>query len=166
MDVNEKIVEEWVRRCRKQFTMVNIRFPVPHNYSDIDILAIDSTGKVYDYEVKWRSVPWVGATPAETVEALVKQLLRTERTETICKLVGKEPNYRILVTPKRMVETNKKQYAKLLIEFEKHGIEIVYFETVLNELAQSVEDIGRYDSEITQLIRMLRTLQIKLEKNN
>lgn len=157
MDVNEKIVEEWARLCRRQFTITNIRYRVPRGYGDIDILAFDTDGKLYDYEVKWRSVPWVGTTPQETVEALVHQLLRKERTEAIQRIAGRAPDFRVLITPRGMLEANRKQHKKLISEFEECKIGIIYFEDVLADLVKEVRLKGRYDSEITQVIRMLKS---------
>lgn len=170
MDVNEKIVEEWVRRCKRQFTIINIHFKVTgpkggSNYSDIDILGLDAKGNVYDYEIKWRSTPWVGTTQKETLEALAGQLLRKERTREIQNITGKKPDHRILITPKLMLEASRKRYEKLLAEFKKESIEIIFFETVLDELILSVNSKGRYDSEILQLIRMFRILDISPNRN-
>jgi hypothetical protein len=168
MDVNEKIVEEWARGCKKQFTMANLRFKTRgakggSNYGDIDLLGLDVRGEVYDYEIKWRSVSWVGATPGETIEALAGQLLRSEREEKIRKIVGNHPCHRVFVTPRLMIGGKKKQ--ELLDEFKKNNIEILYFEDVLSGLVDLIKDAGekgRYDSETLQIIRMLRLLKIDI----
>ena len=159
MDVNEKIVEEWVRRCKHQFTMVNTRFRTPRNYGDIDILAMDANGEVYDYEVKWRSTPWVGATPAETETALAGQLVRPERIKKIKELIGDRRYHRVFVTPNLMLGSDKKRGA-LLAELEKHDIEIKTFEDILADLVIKISPKGRYDSEVSQLIRMFKLFKV------
>ena len=93
MDVNEEIVREWLQLCKKQFTIDNISFKVSgpkggSNYSNIDLLAIDTEGNYYDYEVKWRSTNSIGATDKETVEGFLEQLFRNERIDTIKSIIG------------------------------------------------------------------------------
>lgn len=170
MDVNEKIVEEWAHGCKKQFTMANIRFKTRgakggSNYSDIDLLGLDANGEAYDYEIKWRSIPWVGATPGETVKALAGQLSRPERKEKIKEIIGDRPYHKIFVTPQLMISGKKK--AELIGEFKKNDIQILYFEDVLSDLVNLIKDAGekgRYDSETLQIIRMLRLLKINITK--
>ena len=41
MEVNEKIVKEYIKLVKGWFYMTDISFPVPHNYSNIDLLAYD-----------------------------------------------------------------------------------------------------------------------------
>jgi hypothetical protein len=169
MDVNEKIVEEWLRRCKGQFTMTGIRFKTigpkgGSNYSDIDILAINpKDNKVYDYEVKWRSVPWVAATPAETSRALAGQLLRPERKKCIREIVGNRRYQKVFITPELMIKGKKAR--ELRGEFKRLGIQIISFEDVLVDLIKYVKNSGnkgRHDSETLQLIRMLRLLKINV----
>ena len=105
MDVNEIIVEEWLRLCENQFTITNIPFKVfgpkgGSNYSNIDIFAVDRKGNFYDYEIKWRRIYSLGATDKETVESLIKQLKRRERVSRIRELIGQKPYKKILITTK------------------------------------------------------------------
>lgn len=155
MDVNEKIVDEWARLCRHQFTMPNISVPVPRNYSDIDILAYDPKEKLfYDYEVKFRSIKWVGATPSETTAALVRQLLRPEREKRIRQIIGDAPRKKVFVTSGLMLKGKKEN--ELRHEFEKNGIQILTFEKILDDLNEVIDAKGRYNSEVPQLLRMLK----------
>ena len=56
MDVNEEIVIQYIKLIKKWFYMTDISFEVPHNYSNIDLLAYDpENNKYYDIEVKYRS---------------------------------------------------------------------------------------------------------------
>ena len=155
MDVNEKIVEEWARLCRHQFTMANIRFKVPGNYSDIDILAYDPREKAYyDYEVKWRSVKWVGATPKETVTTLVRQLKRSERRAAVKEIIGGAECRQVFVTTEAMLVGKKED--ELRSEFASRGVEIISFERILDELFAHIDRKQRYDSEVPQLMRMMK----------
>lgn len=100
-DVNEEIVVKWLNLCKKQFTIGNIVFKVPRNYSDIDILAVDSEGHYYDYEIKWRSAWSIGATDKETIGNLIYQMKRIERVEKIRRITGEKDYKKIFITTKQ-----------------------------------------------------------------
>jgi hypothetical protein len=49
MEVNEEIIEQYLKFVKGWFYISDISFPVPHNYSNIDLLAFDpKTGCYYD----------------------------------------------------------------------------------------------------------------------
>jgi hypothetical protein len=157
MDANEIIVEECARVCRGQLTITDVKFAVSRNYSNIDILAYDPKHDCfYDYEVKWRATEWIGATPPEQPEALVKQMTREERADRIKCLIG-ETNYsklkRVFVTPKHWLKSPKGQL--LVAELARANIELKYFEDVIADLKTAVTSPGRYDSTVVQLVRVI-----------
>ncbi|MFH1505993.1 MAG: hypothetical protein ABIE94_03295 [archaeon] len=161
MDVNEEIVVKWLNLCKNQFTISNIQFKTigpkgGSNYSDIDILAADSDGNYYDYEIKWRSVYSIGATDKETVEAYVHQMRRTERVKKIREVIGNKPVKKIFVTTRN--HFGKKEEKRKLIEsrFTKNNISVIYFEEIIKELVEKISVTGRYDSNILQTIRILK----------
>ena len=162
MDANELIVEEWARVCKGQFTMADVKFRVTGsrggvNYSNIDILAYDPhEDRFLDYEVKWRATEWVDATPGEKVEALVKRMTCTERDDKIKVLIG-ESNFpklrRVFVTPRRWLRSPAGR--RLVAALAKANVEIKYFEDVVPELQNAVTGTGRYDSVVSQLVRIM-----------
>lgn len=154
-DVNEEIVVKWLNLCKKQFTIENIVFKVPRNYSDIDILAVDNEGCYYDYEIKWRSAWSIGATDKETSGNLILQMKREERVEKIRKIIGKKDYKKIFVTTKQFFGKEEKRKS-IEEEFKKEGIEVIYFEEIIKELSEKIKIKGRYDSPILQTIRILK----------
>lgn len=55
-EVNEEILEQYLKIKKRWFYVGDISFAVPHNYSNIDVLAFDPLGNAfYDCEVKYRS---------------------------------------------------------------------------------------------------------------
>jgi hypothetical protein len=168
MDVNEQIINEWLHLCKNCFTITNISFKVygpkgGSNYSNIDILAVDKDGNFYDYEIKWRSVYAIGATDKETVSSLIKQMIRKERVQKIKEIIGNKHYQKILVTTKILFGKMEEKRNKIIEAFEKKRIQILFFEDIIPELVKKVKILGRYDSQILQIIRMIKQLEVKLE---
>lgn len=158
MDTNEKIIEEWLRLCRNQFTIANIPFKVlgPKggvNYSNIDILSVDIKGNFYDYEVKFRSEYLISATD---IKEYIKQLNRKERVEKIYQIIGKTKYKKIFIATKIMFGKRKEKINSFLSIFEKENIEVLFFEDVIVDLIKAVNLKGRYDSQMLQIIRLLK----------
>jgi len=161
MDTNEKIIEEWLRLCKHQFTIVNIPFKVfglkgGSNYSNIDIFSVDIDGNFYDYEVKFRSEYSIGATDKETIDSLIFQLSRKERVEKIFEIIGNKKYKKILITTRIMFGKKQEKIDNFLSIFRKNNIEIIFFEDVINDLIKSVNLKGRYDSQMLQIIRLFK----------
>jgi len=55
-EVNEEILEQYLKIVKGWFYIGDIPFTVPYNYSNIDVLGYDPTeNQYYDFEVKFRS---------------------------------------------------------------------------------------------------------------
>lgn len=162
MNTYEKIIEDWLRICKKQFTILNISFKVPRNYSDIDILSTDGHGNFYDYEVKYRDSASIGATDKEKPEYLISQLNRKER-EVAVKMFTKGKDYqRFFLTTKAIFGNKRKE--EYLSLFAKAGIEVIYFEEVIDDL---IEVEGRFDSPFFQTIKLLKKFnKIRTDADN
>lgn len=161
MDTNEKIIEEWLRLCKNQFTITNISFKVVglkggSNYSNVDILSVDCDGNFYDYEVKFRSEYSIGATEKEKPESLINQMCRKEREEKIKQIIKSKKYQKIFVTTKAMFGKRKDKIDYIFSLFNKEDIKIIFFEDVVMDLANIVNIKGRYDSQILQTIRLLK----------
>ena len=155
MDVNEEIVEKWLNVCKNQFTITNIKFKGVRGWPDIDILAVDTNGLYYDYEIKWRSAASIGATDKEKIPSLIHQVLRNERADKIKEIIGNKKIKHIFITTKHFFGSEKKR--KIVeAEFTRKDIEVLYFEGIIRELVDKVSIKGRYDSPILQTIRMLK----------
>ena len=168
MDVNEKIVVEWLNLCKNQFVISNIPFKVfgpsgGSNYSNIDILSTDSKNNFYDYEIKWRSVFGIGSTDNKTIYALVNQLSRKERIEKIKEIIGEKSYKKILVTTKTFLGKSDKKRNMFISKFKDNGIGVIFFNDIIQELVSAVHKLGRYDSQVLQIIRMIKQMKIKLD---
>ena len=162
MDVNEQIVNTWLNLCKNQFTITNISFKVfgpkgGSNYSDIDILAVDSNNNYFDYEIKWRSVYSLSATDKETPENILNQISRKERVEKIRSIIGDNEYKRYLIVAKVFFGKTEKKKKRFINYFNENGIGIIYFEDIIKELIDAVNLKGRYDLEVLQIIRMLKS---------
>ena len=158
MDTNEKIIEEWLRLCKNQFTIANIPFKVfgpkgGSNYSNIDILSVDTKGNFYDYEVKFRSEYLINVAD---VKAFIKQLNRKERAEKIHQIIGKTKYKKIFIATRIMFGKRQDKVNNFLLIFKKENIEVLFFEDVIIDLIKAVNLKGRYDSQMLQIIRLLK----------
>lgn len=165
MDVNEKIINEWLHLCKNQFTITNIPFKVfgpkgGSNYSNIDVLAVDKSGNFYDYEIKWRSVYSVGATDKETIESFIKQMKRKARVKKIKEIIGNKSYKKIFITTKVCLGNREEMRGKRIKEFKKNKIDVLFFDDIIPELVREINILGRYDSQILQIIRMLKQFDI------
>ncbi|MDE2217309.1 MAG: hypothetical protein KGJ87_09155 [Planctomycetota bacterium] len=164
MDVNEIIVREWLQFCKNQFTIEDIKFKVygskgGSNYGNIDILSTDGKN-YYDYEVKWRSAWKIPNTQQgdESINSFIEQIFNKPREAKIREYTkGKKCNH-ILVIHRQML--TKKGEDSAIMKFKKKGIQILYFEDIINQLKDKIEELGRYDSEVKQIIRMLKIYRI------
>lgn len=175
MDVNEEIVIQYIKLIKKWFYMTDISFEVPHNYSNIDLLAYDpGNNKYYDIEVKYRSAfSLTLKNMNENAEFLkfVSQLLRPERTKKIKEIIGSNKHSKVFVTTESLFgkSESKRQQVKnsFIDEIQKQGYdcEIWYFDKITNELFEKVDVKGKYDTELIQTIRLIKT-HVKIKTEN
>ena len=91
-DVNEEILVEYLKLVKKWLYVSDISFPVPGNYSNIDILAFDpKNNKYFDFEVKFRSRGSL-ANNGEDILYFVSQFLtyKKERDKKIQEFIGRK----------------------------------------------------------------------------
>ena len=164
-EVNEQIVKEWLQICKEQFTMENVIFKVTgpkggSNYSDIDILSVDKEGNYYDREIKWRSAFSMSSPDTEkgkeAIKHILNQLCRKERRAKIKKLIGNQKYKKIFVTNKTSFGGTLEKQKRIEEAFKKEGIDVEYFEDILKELVDKIEEKGKYDSQVPQIIRMIK----------
>jgi hypothetical protein len=161
MEVNEKIVEEYIKTVKEWFYMADISFPVPHNYSNIDLLAYDHRNDIfYDMEIKYRSAYQLPQKDSERRDDLIEQLIRPERQEKLKEIIGGNK------TIKKIFVTTKKHFGKgdinekyFISELEKEGFkcEVWYFDDIIPELYDRLDLKGHYNTELTQTIRLIKT---------
>ncbi|MHA1863490.1 MAG: hypothetical protein ACTSWA_06955, partial [Candidatus Thorarchaeota archaeon] len=77
--IGEDVVRVWIQFCEKQFVMMNVPYPYKSRENkkmtrEIDLLATDGKNRFADYEVKWRTTDWIGASKSERIPALIEQL--------------------------------------------------------------------------------------------
>jgi hypothetical protein len=161
MDVNEEIIVEWLHLCKQQFTIEDIKFKVPHNYSDIDILAVDKNGNYYDYEIKWRSAYSVGKkSEKEEINEFIYSLLRKERIKRINEIIGNKPVNHIIISTYKHFGKSEDKRKRIIRRFNKKKIKVLFFEDIVPELYAIVKLEGRYDSPVLQTIRMLKYFKL------
>ncbi|MEI6137930.1 MAG: hypothetical protein WCP85_01615 [Mariniphaga sp.] len=172
MDVNEEIVEQYLKIVKRWFCMTDIVYQVPRNWGNIDILAYDPIDNLYyDIEVKFRSAFSIPFSSFET---------NTEKDKFIDQITGKERNQKvediiktkakkIFVTTHQLFGRNadKRKEAEKRKEMENKFINIIkskgyecevwYFDDIIRELFKATNTKGRYNTQLMQTIRLIKT---------
>ena len=151
MDPNEHLVEQYVRIVKKWFTMTNITLGKNH---EIDILAMDVSGNVYQIEVDIHKggLQWGPCgSDGYTVEQYKQRKFNKETKDFIRKTFGVKKTKDIWVCwgihPKRREAALKKA--------KKAKIEIWEFKDKLKDL---LDEIGtsHYSDDITQSLSLVK----------
>ena len=165
MEVNERIVEEYLKTVKGWFYMTDIPFKVPSNYSNVDVLAYNpNDNKYYDIEVKYRSAYKLSKNDLENENGefnrFLNQFLRPERKAIINKIIGDNKKVtKVFVTTKQcfgQTNTIKDEFIKRLNN-EGYDAEVWYFDDIIPDLFDITEIKGRYNSELKQTIRLIKT---------
>jgi hypothetical protein len=167
MDVNEEIIAQYLQTIKKWFYMSDIAFKVPHNYSNIDLLAYSpEEDKYYDIEVKFRSAYTISQKNLENdtdFNKYVEQLIKPERQDAIKSIIGNRPITKIFVTTHSLFGKSivkRKQIEKEMKDrLQKFGFEseIWYFDEIIPHIYEKIEKSGRYNTELMQTIRLIKT---------
>lgn len=171
-DVNEEIVAQYLKLVKRWFHVEDISFAVPHNYSNVDLLAFDpKANRYYDIEVKYRSAFTISAknregedTSDESVKWLVEEFTKYPQRElALQNYTGNRSTTKVLVTTKQLLGRTGAKRHKLEAAFRaglaKAGLpksEIWYFDDMVPEIVAKVKTEGRYNTELLQTIRMLK----------
>jgi hypothetical protein len=180
-DVNEEIVEQYLKIVKQWFYVANIQFKVPSNFSNIDLLAYNpNENKYYDIEVKYRS-KYVLAEKnkignnisKKSIQEFLKQFFEynKERNKKINEYANAANHEKILITTKKIFGSKEKRerMEKALINLmkkKKYKIDIWYFDNIIPELVKHVNLNGKYETQLLQAIRMIKTYMDVKEKND
>ncbi|OCH26514.1 hypothetical protein A6E12_12940 [Aliivibrio fischeri] len=166
-EVNEEILEQYLKVVKKWFYISDIPFSVPHNYSNIDVLGYDPSNECYyDFEVKFRSA-FSLTNDGKSVRYLVDQFekYRDQREAKIKEFVGDKKVIKVVVTTKKMfgISDHKRNSMEAtfiaMMDELSYQSDIWYFDDLIPELVEHVEVKGRYNTQLLQTIRMLKMYQ-------
>lgn len=168
-EVNEEILEQYLKVVKKWFYIGDIPFTVPHNYSNIDVLGYDPIAdQYYDFEVKFRSA-FSLTNDGEAIGYLVDQFekYRTQREEKLREFIGRRKAIKVVVTTKKMLGKSEAKRSAMEASFDKkmkalrYKSQLWYFDDMIPELVRRVEVKGRYNTQLLQTIRMLKLYESK-----
>lgn len=157
MDVNEQIVIAWFDECKNMFTRNNIDYGQFH--CDIDILAVDiRTKEVWDCEVKVRT----GSTQISNnhnkqngFNHFVNTFYDIAREKKINEILPKDFTLKKkFITTKSLFGKDENQ-KKWINNFSEKGIDVIFFDTIINEINESTLDLKKSTNEIIQTLRLL-----------
>jgi len=167
-EVNEEILEQYLKITKRWFTVIDIPFAVPHNYSNIDVLGYDpTTGKYYDFEVKYRSA-YSLTNNGKDIFYLVEQFTKFKdlREKALSDFIGTQSTVKIIVTTYKMLGKSLKKRKSMESDFNKamtaagFNSQIWYFDEIIPQLVSKVNTRGRYNTQLLQTIRMLKAYNI------
>ncbi len=166
MEVNERIVEEYLKTVKEWFYMTDIPFKVPSNYSNIDILAYDpKNNQYYDFEIKYRSayvLPQKDIMQNSEFQRFVNQFLRHERQDKIEQIIESDKKVtKIFVTTRKCFGkgNNIENSFKAVMKENNFESEVWYFDDIVPELYKKTNEKGRHNTELMQIIRLIKTYE-------
>lgn len=160
-EVNEEILEQYLKVVKKWFYIGDIPFTVPHNYSNIDVLAFNPENRrYYDFEVKFRSAYSLTNNSAST-DFLVDQFhkYRRERDSKLREYIGRKIPIRVIVTTHTMMGRSVSKRTQMEQRFRERmkalgcTAEVWYFDDMIPELVSCVETAGRYNTQLLSTLR-------------
>lgn len=168
-DVNEEILEQYLKVVKKWFHIGDIPFTVPHNYSNIDVLGYDPiNNQYYDFEVKFRSA-YSLPNNSKSIDYLVGQFneYREKREDKLREFIGQRETIKVIVTTHKMIGKSEAKRFEMEASFhkkmkaKKYESQLWYFDKMIPELVKQVEVKGRYNTQLLQTIRMLELYKTK-----
>lgn len=165
MDVNEKIVETWLREQEGMFTITSILFGTFH--SDIDLLAANLNRKeIWDCEVKVRT----GSTQISNndnkqngFQHFVDALKDSGREKKIREVIGKT-DFKItkkFITTKSLLGSTKATQDKWIKRFGDENIEVIFFDKIIKDLSSKAQVIHKSNNEVIQVLRLFHIYEDK-----
>ena len=163
-EVNEEILEQYLKVVKKWFYIGDIPFAVPSNYSNIDVLGYDPLKKrYYDFEVKYRSA-YSMTNNGKDIEYLTEQFneYRNQREAKISEYIGNKETIKTIVTTKTMMGKSEAKRAFMEKDYKDkmqklgYKCDIWYFDDMIPELIRNVEKKGRYNTQLLQTIRLIK----------
>ena len=163
-EVNEEILEQYLKVVKKWFYIGDIPFVVPRNYSNIDVLGYDpKSNKYYDFEVKFRSA-FSLTNNIEGINYLVEQFTKYKgfREKKLKEYIGSKKAIKVVVTTHTMMGKTEEKRKDMEKNFKrlmrKEGLtsQVWYFDEMIPELVKSVNEKGRHNTQLLQTIRMLK----------
>lgn len=163
-EVNEEILEQYLKVKMHWFYVGDIPFKVKHNYSNIDVLGFDPEADVYyDFEVKYRSA-FSLTNDVKSIDYLVDQFKKygDAREAKLLEFTHGKPTTKIVVTTHKMLGMTKSKRTAMEEAFHTKmkalgfKSEIWYFDKMIPKLVKCVAETGRYNTQLLQTIRMLK----------
>jgi len=167
-EVNEEIVAQYLKIIKKWCYVIDIPFRVPRGNSNIDLLAYNPKHrKYYDIEVKFRSAATLTRCK-EDIDYLVNQFhqYKEYREKKLQEYTHGRKTIKVIVTTYRYLGKSVEKHQYMEEQFYKamkrlgYKSEIWYFDDMIPELVEHVDERGRYNTQLLQTIRMLKIYDV------
>ncbi len=134
------------------FLRSNIKYDVPGNYSDVDLVGVNKEGEWIVIEV----TAWArGGVTEKTVEKLIQCL--NEKMNIVEKLVDKKRLKGVIA----VLPSTDKQREGIRDLAKTAGVEVVFLDEIIQYFFDELEVGQSYESEGLQLIRFIKIIREK-----
>ncbi len=160
MDVNERIVEIWLRLKKKMFTTTEIHFGNSHN--DIDILAVRLGQKIeiWDCEVKIRTGSTNisnGNDKRNSFDNYVKLMKSSEREQALKSYFVNEPKAvkKKFITTAKFLGATELNQSKWIKKFNEQGIDVILMEEIVKDLLELASQTKKTSADVIQILKLI-----------
>lgn len=149
IEPGQVIVQKWFE-MQGYFLQTNVKYKVPRNYSDIDLIGINKNGEGLVVEVK----SWVQyAIGVKEGKDLIRRLSSNKTlSRKIERTIGKRKTKKVLV----LTQLSKWTMAKLDKFAKARHVQIVTMDNLLTSLIQHLDLGPSYDDEALQVLRIIK----------
>jgi len=165
VDVNERIVETWLREELGMFTINELYYG--NHHKDIDLLAVNlNTKEIWDCEVKVRTSTTQisdNANKQNGFKHFVSSLKSKERDKKIKQYCGnnKFKVTKVFITTKSLFGRTEINQKKWLKKFNDIDIEVVFFDRIIKELQAKANVATKSNNEVIQVLKLLKIYEKK-----
>ena len=147
------------QKCKLFFTLPDIKYNSFN--SAIDILAVNlNESIIWDIEVKFKSRITIAHNKSKEqgFEHFVSQLINNNRENKITDIIGKsDKGFKIIktfITTKRFF--TKKKFDYWVEQFKYNGINVVFFDDIINDLSTLAKNSTKENDVILQTLRLYK----------
>lgn len=164
MDVNEKIVETWLREHEGMFTVTSLLFGNFH--ADIDLLAVNlNTKEIWDCEVKVRTAIQISnnASKQNGFQHFVGALKDKKRETRILEFVGKT-DFKItkkFIATKSLLGRTQATQDRWVKQFRDENIDVIFFDKIIKDLSTRAQAVHKSTNEVVQVLRLFHIYENK-----
>lgn len=150
-NLNEEIVKQYFE-LKGYYLQSDVKFPVPGNYSDIDLIGLSSSGKPVIVEVKgWHTTSVGKALGVGEIDAFLKNERVWKKAEA--HLGKSRTEFEKIYVFSELGKDSREAVKKY---GEANGVNVLEFPEILVYLFKNTETGPEPSSEVLQMVRIIK----------